>query len=156
MVFKQSILSKPFLYVYFSASVRVIIISFKYPFQLIWSWISFQCSRLVLQAQHIISKDILSKQELQLKNRINATTLFFTKVDEEIQPRSVIHTSPNHPEERPQDILPASQGVKRPTAKPAQSKKRGGESHRITKVGKGLQDHPVQPPTYNQYFPTEL
>ena len=25
--------------------------------------------------------------------------------------------------------------------------------HRITKVGKDLQDHPVQPTTYHQYFP---
>ena len=29
------------------------------------------------------------------------------------------------------------------------------QNHRITKVGKDLQDHPVQPSTYHQYFPTE-
>lgn len=28
-------------------------------------------------------------------------------------------------------------------------------NHRITKVGKGLKDHPVQPTTYHQYFPAE-
>lgn len=27
-------------------------------------------------------------------------------------------------------------------------------SHRITKAGKKLQDHPVQPSTYLYYFPT--
>lgn len=28
-------------------------------------------------------------------------------------------------------------------------------SHRITKAGKKLQDHPVQPSTYHQHFPTK-
>lgn len=58
MLFKQYILPKPLLYVYFFASVRAMI-SFKYLFQLIWSQISLQQTKL--KAQHTISRAMLAR-----------------------------------------------------------------------------------------------
>lgn len=95
MVFKQYILSKPLLYVYFSASVRAIMISFKYPFpHLVPDCIADQLCKLSMPHPgiHYPDRNFSSKpvptaqfcsQESEKKNRLRDTAQFhescFTK-----------------------------------------------------------------------------
>lgn len=95
MVFKQYILSKPLLYVYFSASVRVIMISFKYPFpHLVPDCIADQLCKLSVPHPRIhypdrnfSSKPVPTAQCCSPESE--------KKIEKETQPSFMNHAAPN-------------------------------------------------------------